>query len=193
MFEIEPPTSADALRRSLATLHGEIHTMASALPLEEFHAPQGEHWSPAVHLRHLVTANRALAKGMATPKLLLALRFGLSRRPSRSYEEVREVYRAALAAGGEARGRWDPATRPIDLEPAELRRLILDRWQAAGEELQKASAPWSERALDRHQAKHPLLGKMTVRELLYFTLYHNAHHARRIVERSPSAVPVTGG
>jgi hypothetical protein len=27
------------------------------------------------------------------------------------------------------------------------------------------------------------MGKFTVREMLYFTLYHNAHHGRRVWER----------
>ena len=35
---------------------------------------------------------------------------------------------------------------------------------------------WSERALDRYRLPHPLLGRLTVREMLLFTLYHSVHH-----------------
>lgn len=153
------------------------------LSTEEFLARQGEHWSPAEHIRHLITAVRALARGMATPKLLLALRFGVTLKGSRSFEQVRDLYRAALTAGGRASGRYDPGTRPIDMEPEELRTFVMQRWAWAGDQLDSAVGSWSDKALDRHRAKHPLLGLMTVRELLYFTLYHNAHHARRIRER----------
>ena len=184
MFEIESPRSTGELRASLAKLHEEVTSMVVRLSTEEFHAPQGEHWSPAEHLRHLVTAIRALAGGMATPKVLLVLRFGINRKASRSFEEIRTLYRGALEAGGKASGRYDPSERSIDKEPEELRRWVMSRWVTAGRELDRALASWSERALDWYQAKHPLLGTMTMRELLYFTLYHNAHHARRVAERS---------
>ena len=183
MFATDPPGSTEALSRGLAKLHQEIVAALAELSTEEFHAPQGGHWSPADHIRHLVTANSALAQGMSAPKLLLALRFGISRRGSRSFAEICRLYQAALEAGGRASGRYDPSRRAIDMEPEQLRSLIMERWSTAGRELERRLASWSERALDRHQAKHPLLGVMTVRELLYFTLYHNAHHARRIVER----------
>ncbi len=183
MFEIDPPRSTAALRQGLAELQQEITALVDDMSSEEFQTPQGEHWSPAEHIRHLVTAMRALVQGMSAPKILLALRFGLNRKGSRSFEEIRESYRAALDAGGKASGRYDPSARRIELEPEELRALIMSRWIAVGENLDRAVSSWSDRALDRHQAKHPLLGVMTVRELLYFTLYHNAHHARRIVER----------
>ena len=42
---------------------------------------------------------------------------------------------------------------------------------------------WSEKKLDRYQAPHPALGKLTIREMLYFTIFHNVHHARLVAER----------
>ena len=35
---------------------------------------------------------------------------------------------------------------------------------------------YSEKDLDKYLLPHPLLGKMTVREMLYFTIYHSEHH-----------------
>lgn len=183
MFEIDSPRTTKELRAGLVRLHREIGEAVGEMSTEEFLAPQGQHWSPAEHLRHLVTANRMLAAGLKTPKILLTLRFGRSRVGSQSYEEVRSRYRGALAAGGRASGRYDPSERTIDKEPEVLRRWIMKRWDAAGRELEESMSGWSDTSLDRQQAKHPLLGVMTARELLYFTLYHNAHHARRIAER----------
>ncbi len=183
MFDIKAPQSTEEVRASLGKLHREILSFLGEMSDEEFLARQGEHWSPAEHIRHLVTAVRAVAGGMAVPKIVLALRFGVTFKGSRSFEQIRDLYRAAIAAGGKAAGRYDPAKRRIDMEPEDLRAFVMQRWARAGDELDSAVESWSERALDRHRAKHPLLGMMTVRELLYFTLYHNAHHARRIKER----------
>ena len=39
---------------------------------------------------------------------------------------------------------------------------------------------WSEQQLDKIIAPHPLLGKLTFREILYFTIYHAKHHQLQI-------------
>jgi hypothetical protein len=31
--------------------------------------------------------------------------------------------------------------------------------------------------LDEYLLPHPLIGKLTIREILYFTIYHNLRHA----------------
>ena len=72
---------------------------------------------------------------------------------------------------------------PTDVAPEEWRGQVIDRWRQASAALAASAGRWSEKALDRYQLPHPLLGNMTTRELLFFTVYHNAHHARRIAER----------
>lgn len=183
MFDIATPATRAEIRAGMVALGDEIAAYAEGIPVAEFLAPQGEHWSPDRHLRHLVKSVGAVATGMRAPRILLRLRFGRPKRPSRSFEEVVGVYRAALEAGGQARGRYVPSDVPAEADPAEWRDGVLARWRRASEALSGAIERWSDEALDRYQAPHPLLGDMTVRELLFFTLYHNAHHARRIAER----------
>ncbi len=60
----------------------------------------------------------------------------------------------------------------------------MGHWNQSSDDLLAAMDRWRDSDLDRLRLPHPLLGKLTVREMLYFTLYHNAHHARRIVERA---------
>jgi hypothetical protein len=44
--------------------------------------------------------------------------------------------------------------------------------------------PGLERARPRcYRLPHPLLGKLTVREMLFFTVYHNAHHLDQVASR----------
>ena len=42
---------------------------------------------------------------------------------------------------------------------------------------------WDDKQLDKYLAPHPLLGKITLRELSYFTIYHTEHHLLIIKER----------
>jgi uncharacterized damage-inducible protein DinB len=39
---------------------------------------------------------------------------------------------------------------------------------------------WTEEQLDNYCVAHPILGKLTMRELAYFTIYHNIHHMETI-------------
>ncbi|MCP5097860.1 MAG: DinB family protein, partial [Chloroflexi bacterium] len=65
-------------------------------------------------------------------------------------------------------------------ETTQERQRILSKWQEKGGELVKALTKWSEKDLDNLMLPHPLLGNMTVREMLFFTLYHNMHHVNDV-------------
>jgi hypothetical protein len=180
VFEIEPPPrSRTEISAALDALERETAVRLEELSDEEFLTPQGAHWSPAGHVRHLAKSVRAVARGMALPAVVL-LPFGLARGGSRTFEEVRRAYGETLAAGGQA-GRFAPGPTH------EERGAIVSGWRSANRQLSGALADWSEKALDRYRLPHPLLGKLTVREMLFFTVHHNAHHARRVLERAKTA------
>jgi len=61
--------------------------------------------------------------------------------------------------------------------------MVLQRWQKVAAGLDAVLERWDDKRLDRYQLPHPVLGKLTVREMLFFTLYHNKHHASRVFER----------
>lgn len=176
------PDSRAELRAALLAQQQEIAAYVDGFAVESFFAPQGEHWSPAGHLRHLNKSVRAVAGGLEQPRIAL-LAFGRSRSGSRSYDEIVGLYRAALEAGAQA-GDYGPSNRVPDLTAGDWRRQIMDHWQESGQRLRKALLRWSEGQLDTWRLPHPLIGKLTLRELLLWSLYHNAHHARRIAERA---------
>ena len=69
-----------------------------------------------------------------------------------------------------------------------------DEVHAAGRAgVDRAIGKWSEEKLDALQLPHPLLGNLTVREMLLFTLYHQRHHIdvvrRRLSEARSTAIP----
>jgi hypothetical protein len=181
-FELDAPDTTERLATGLARQREEISSFFESLETGDFFAAQGEHWSPAEHLRHLAKSVRPVAGAMKVPKLILGFRFGWSFQGSRSFEQVVEMYRQLLAAGAGA-GRFAPSQIRHELSDEEWQTQILERWRRASQQLGASLAGWSDRALDRFRLPHPLLGKLTVREMLFFTLYHNAHHSRRVEER----------
>jgi hypothetical protein len=57
---------------------------------------------------------------------------------------------------------------------------LLKKWIASGQKLIAAIAKTDEKDLDRYVIPHPLLGKITLRELCYFTIYHTSHHLQTV-------------
>jgi len=46
---------------------------------------------------------------------------------------------------------------------------------------------YNEANLDKYIIPHPLLGKLTLREMLFFTIHHNEHHLD-LIKKYSSAV-----
>ncbi len=176
------PRSAAELASALRALHEESDAYWQSFSTERFLAPIGTAWSPAENVRHLTKSMRAVTVGLRVPRWLLLLRFGRGRGDPRDFAAMRETYRARLAEGADA-GRFAPGRRPPPPDPEDERRRIMAQHREALEALVDAMLAWPERALDRRRLPHPLLGPVTVREMLHFMLYHNRHHVEVVRRR----------
>jgi DinB superfamily len=182
-FATGAPRNGTQLAAELLRLHEECETYLRSLPADVFVKAQGEKWSPAEHVRHLSKSVRPVALALGLPRFVLWLRFGRAAAGSRSFEVVRETYLARLAAGATA-GRFTPSPQPAPKDTAAYREGVLTTWRAANADLRARIARWNEAALDRYVLPHPALGRLTVREMLFFTLYHNAHHLNLVAGRA---------
>ena len=171
-----PPTAPRAIAAEARRIHAESVRYWTAYSVESFfHRPAPDVWAPADQVRHLTKSIRAVNRGLVLPRLALLVLFRRARRPSSSFEVLMANYKAALAGGGRA-GRFGPsALRPTE-QTGAMRTRIMAHHATAAEAFACALERWSDRALDRYQLPHPLLGKLTVREMAYFTLLHNVHH-----------------
>jgi hypothetical protein len=183
MFETGEPHTGVELVAALGRVQQEGDAYLRTLPPSVFFAPQGPAWSPAEHARHLVKSLSPLVWVLRLPRPVIGLLFGRHRGPGRTFAELRQTYQATLAAGGQA-GRFAPSVQPPPADLAEGQEKILRRLGATVRAVQSAFQRWPEPALDRYRLPHPLLGRLTLREMLAFSVYHHAHHLRRIAERS---------
>jgi hypothetical protein len=175
------PYTKTELARAISHVHEQSVAFVDAMSDAVFMAPQGQAWSPQEHVRHLTRGVRPLVRAFELPRPAL-LRFGWSFRASRDFATMVRVYRDQLAAGATA-GRFTPSAARPDGSIDEWRRTVMARWTDAVGALAHRTMQWSEWGLDRFQLPHPLLGTLTVREMLEFTAYHNAHHINRVIER----------
>jgi hypothetical protein len=187
LVHVDVPRSREQLLSAFARVHAQATDVWEQCPAARFFAPAADGgWSPARNVTHLVDSLSAVTRALRLPRLVPRLLFGVARQPSRSFEEVVLTYRNALA-GGAGAGRYTPVEVSAGIDPVATRAKLLARWHAALPALSAAIVRWDDAALDRIRLPHPILGKLTVREMLYFSLYHLAHHANVVAERQQVA------
>ena len=189
-FDPGAPFTAPELVRALRAMVDQGATFLGTLSDQQFFRRQGDRWSPAEHVRHLRKGSAPLASALRLPAWVIQLRFGRHRGPSRPYLELRSIYHGVLAAGGQA-GEFAPSPEPLPQNPAARRAEIMEQWQRTNEALCRTAAGWSESALDRVQGRHPLLGMLSARELLEFTVYHTTHHLLLVAQRAARESPTS--
>ena len=174
MTQLGEPFTKEEITEALIAEFTAVHNFFATIQQENFFIAPEDVWSAADNLVHLIKSCKPVAQGLGLPKMALKLRFGTAKHASKTFSEVRNQYvNVALAGGAVAGGPYLPE---VAEKTAVERERILNKWQSIGEELTSAVAKWSEKDLEKYQVKHPLLGDMRVREILFFTLYHNMHH-----------------
>ena len=186
---VRPPATRDEIVAEIGRLAAEVERIAASFDTAAFFAAQHEEgtarWSPAQQVRHLTRATWPLARALAMPRIALALRFGLALRRRSTYPSIVARYEKLLEERPQA-GRFAP---DADDSPDEERRAeIMARFRDAVSRLAAASGGWSEGTLDRIRLPHPLLGKLTMREMLWFTVFHTAHHGGQMERRRTNGV-----
>ena len=160
--------------RSAAT---DFISYCSSLTDKQFFYQPADKWSPAQQVRHLIIAADNTRLAFALPKFIIRWYAGKPNRPSRSYDELVAKYKLKLAQGGKASGRFIP--KPISASYGKQK--MLNQFKRSMDKLMQAiKSKWKDPQLDRYIAPHPLLGKITLRELGYFTIHHTYHHLESI-------------
>jgi len=147
------------------------------IPAENFFTRQGEIWSASDNVDHLIRSHKPISKALKLPKFTLQAMFGRPERLSRTYEEICEVYRAEITKGAQASGRFLPEQQRPAESTKEKKSELLEQWSKASIELVLVSEKWNDNDLDGYVLPHPLIGKLTIREMLFFTIFHNLRHA----------------
>ena len=158
--------------------HAFIHRLQDMHEVQAHMAAPGKS-SPAQQAEHLVKSVRPVTMAFGLPRFVLPLLFGKANRPSRSYDELVLKYKSKLAAGGVAPSPFVPGM-------ATHVRVTCRRLDKTVRRLSRRMERFSESQLDALILPHPLLGKLTLREMLYFTAYHAQHHHDAVRSTHPT-------
>jgi hypothetical protein len=157
----------------LSTIKAEFETIGSLFQkIEDNHfsvQPYAEKWSIAQHTQHLIDAVKGIAGAMKDTGTLA--QFGKADRPSLDYVTIKINYQNVLE---KLKGEGKMPYRHLDVRETKVE--LLANFKAIHQKLVTRLAGLTELELDTLQVPHPVLGMMTMREMLLFTAIHIKHH-----------------
>lgn len=172
--------SKQSIIDQLGETQAQITAAVSGMAAEVFTRKPGEAWSAAEYLQHLNLSVNSVARATRLPPEKLLTLFGKPDHESRSYDAMAAMYRHGLERG--IRAEDIPKFMPdLPQDQTHLREDLLAAWSDANQQLLAALGDWSETQLDQSCIGHPALGLLTVREMMFFTIFHNLHHLNDIV------------
>ncbi len=164
------------LSDKLISAHTDFIQFLGSLGEEAFSFSAAEKWNAGQQLDHIARSVTPVNNAMDLPDDFLREKFGEAGRVSRTFEELVQYYQQKLAEGGKASGPFVPPPAIAFADRTALLENLRGTVSALSEKITKST----EEKLDRYQLPHPLLGMLTIREMLYFTTYHVTHHQHSV-------------
>ena len=141
-----------------------------------FYQRKDNKWSIAENCKHLSLSVKPLNTAFSLPNFAL-LFFGKLNRDARSYDEIVDKYHQKLSEGAVATPQFIPEKISVENNKIEL----VDELKKINDSFLKKVNDFTEEDLDKYLIPHPVLGKLTIREMLYFTICHTLHHQKAII------------
>lgn len=146
-------------------------TYINELTAEKFTFAYQEKWTAGQQLAHIVLCVKPLLKVYGMDKDVIAQNFGLSNRASVADTALLNSYNEKLSGTYKTADRYLPEV------------ILLTQRQELTENLTKliqnlcvSISNFTEEELDTLLIPHPLLGNLTLREMLYNAIHHVEHH-----------------
>jgi hypothetical protein len=159
------------ISKGLQENHSLFVKFLKSLNEKDFEFGPSEKWNTSQQLGHIILSLQPLNKALLLPKFLLGWVFGKANRESKNYDELVNKYSNKLQTANAAPARFAP--KKISFQEREF---FIQKLEREVDRLINISKKFSETDLDKYILPHPLLGKITLREMMYFTMHHVRHH-----------------
>lgn len=167
------------LRHEFFGLHCAFMRYIDSLSEEEFmFAPSEGKWTAGQQLVHIARSIGPLKKAFSLPNLVLILKYGKANRPSRTFDEVVAEYQSRLSQPYDVS---DTSFAPNTIS-YKMKNEIFEGMKNTMEKLSRSFEKYTEKDLDTILLPHSLIGKITLREMMYITNYHVTHHHKSVEE-----------
>ncbi len=164
------------LIETLGNAYDDFTQKLSTYSNDELHFSLQGKWSAVQQAQHLYKSVRPVRFAFLLSVFFLKILFGKANRVSKTYDEILAKYHKQLSNGGSASTPFIP-TKDENIKTQKVLQAIETNIVSLKRSIQKKT----ENDLDFYILPHPLLGKITLREMLYFTIIHVKHHQENII------------
>ena len=95
--------------------------------------------------------------------------------------EIKNAYLIKINSGSGA-GVFTPIGENTKIDISLQQKLVSDFSKLFGK-YKKQILSWEDSDLDKYNMPHPILGNITIREMLLFSIYHLFHHTKKVEAR----------
>jgi len=164
------------------TLQLELHYNSfldylKELSEKEYQYSYQHKWTAGQQLEHIVKSVEPLVKLYSMSPAAIEQMFGKTNQPNQSYEQLTATYKEKLAVGGKAPSRFLPVPNTFD-QRADLLKTL----HQLVHQLKLIILSTKEEDLETLLIPHPLLGKISLKEMLYNAIYHVQHHHQQTID-----------
>ena len=161
----------DEIIKELSERHIFFVNYILSLSYKEFMFSFEGHWAAGQQMDHIYRSITLLPLAFKIPLFITGPILGTVKRPTMCYEELVEQYQSRLSKGAQATRMYLPR-----MVPYSKRMRLAEKIIRKVSKINAAIDLLPEKELDQALLPHPILGKITLREMLYFTMYHVDHH-----------------
>lgn len=164
-------TSKSTISKLLNDSVIEFNEFISTLDEKQFEVNPNNKWSAGQDLVHLIKLLRIVNIAYKIPKPILSILYGINKEEQRSVEALQTLYKNALKGGAKSPSLYIP--KPVLFKD---KNELINKHIKLNEAFVNKLNNQSELALDKYRVPHPIIGKITLRELAIFTSFHTIHH-----------------
>ncbi len=168
-----------SLQDAFSSIEVPISSFLNSISLEKYFYKPEDHWSVEQNVKHLIKTTFPVVFSLSLPKFCFFI-FGKGG-VSRDFEGIVRDYRNQLKLFNHA-GIFQPFTLST-LEDHRIKDFQVKSLLKTYKDICSALTYWKESDLDDCRLPHPLLGMLTIREMLFLTIYHQYHHLSIVSER----------
>ena len=171
--------SKPELIAALETQKLEIPAFLSSIPSEQFFDGSSERWCVGHHVQHITSAVNRVAQGLLSAGALP------KREPataSRDFATMRETYLETLrnTPFETLRQLGSRVTLEERQDLDAYKTQLISSFTSAIENFNVALEGFDEANLEQLGMPHPVMGLLSSREMVFFTVFHNTHHQNGI-------------
>jgi len=159
------------LIQSLDDSAAQFIELVKDLNKDEFEFNINNKWSAGQDLVHLIKVLQIVNIGFTLPKPILRLLFGINKKESRSFEDLRQLYKNALEGGAKAPTMYIP--KPVSHTEKDS---LIQKYASLNKSFIDKLNNHTSFELNSYRLPHPILGKISLGELASFTSFHTSHH-----------------